>query len=238
MAISKSQARKIGSTIRRFHEGTCDQETYIGAIDGLKEFRAQFSEPLDRTLVVLQEIGRDFPSPIESTKRLKREVTIVDKIANRETGLDLSRMQDIGGCRVVVPTLDDLYEFADRVETQWDGRGVGRIHDYVKTPRDSGYRAIHIVIEESGLPIEIQLRSKSMHSWAELSESLSALARLNFKQDGDHIVQQYLKKLSDVLSAQDAGLDPEKGSLAKVRELAPEVIAFLNSVKQQEEDAP
>jgi ppGpp synthetase/RelA/SpoT-type nucleotidyltranferase len=36
-----------------------------------------------------------------------------------------------------------------------------------------GYRAVHVVVRESGLPVEVQVRTELQHSWTELSESLA-----------------------------------------------------------------
>lgn len=51
----------------------------------------------------------------EVSQCLKRMVTIVDKLCARGKGMDLSRMRDIGGCRVVLATdsIDDLNRLAE-----------------------------------------------------------------------------------------------------------------------------
>ncbi|WP_408608495.1 RelA/SpoT domain-containing protein [Actinomyces slackii] len=79
----------------------------------------------------------------EVSQRLKRMPTIVEKIALRESRLDLSRMQDIGGCRVVLPTegADPVYRVDSIVNDHW-GEAVKKRSDYVTNPRRSGYRAI------------------------------------------------------------------------------------------------
>lgn len=50
-------------------------------------------------------------------------------------------------------------------------------------PKDSGYRAIHVVVEQGGCLVGIQMRTRRMHSWAELVESLSAVLEESCEQD-------------------------------------------------------
>ena len=98
------------------------------------------------------------------TQRLKRMVTILEKICERETGLDLSRMRDIGGCRVVVSSHDpsDLYRLVNHARITWKD-SLEKVIDYVEEPRQSGYRAIHLIVNRKGRPIEVQLRTDTMH---------------------------------------------------------------------------
>lgn len=62
----------------------------------------------------LRHRARSLGIDAEVTQRLKRSQTILDKL-RREPTLDLSRMQDVGGCRAVVETKDDLRRLEARI---------------------------------------------------------------------------------------------------------------------------
>ena len=203
--VSKSAVRRAGSTLRRFaREEATDAEAdeALGVIDA---YRRSFSDPLN-AVAALGGILRESGIQGEVSQRLKRMLTIAQKIVVRESGLDLSRMQDIGGCRVVLDSDDvaDLRRFEGLVCDYW-GDGCKRSSNYVDRPRESGYRAIHIVVVQDGRMIEIQLRTQRMHLWAELVESLSGVLGTNYKQDGDSLVQDYARQLSLVMQAVERG---------------------------------
>ncbi len=97
--------------------------------------------------------------------------------------MNLSRMRDIGGCRIVTKTQSNVYAIADYIKTQTSMQVVEE-RDYIKEPRQSGYRALHLVVERDRMPIEVQIRSEPMHEWAQNVEHFSGLLGANFKQDG------------------------------------------------------
>ena len=203
--VSKSAVRRAGSTLRRFaREEATDAEAdeALGVIDA---YRRSFSDPLN-AVAALGGILRESGIQGEVSQRLKRMLTIAQKIVVRESGLDLSRMQDIGGCRVVLDSDDvaDLRRFEGLVCDYW-GDGCKRSSNYVDRPRESGYRAIHIVVVQDGRMIEIQLRTQRMHLWAELVENLSGLLGTNYKQDGDSLVQDFARQLSLAMHAEERG---------------------------------
>lgn len=98
----------------------------------------------------------------------------------------------------------DLRRLEGLVRDYW-GDGCKRSSNYVDRPRNSGYRAIHIVVVQDGRMIEIQLRTQRMHLWAELVESLSGVLGTNYKQDGDSLVQDYARHLSLAMQAIERG---------------------------------
>ncbi len=155
--------------------------------------------------------------------------TIVEKLTSRESQLDLSRMQDIGGCRVVTES-NDISE-ARRVEAWIDavwGARVLRRSDYLAHPRQSGYRALHVIVERDGRPIEIQIRTKRMHTWASNVEAFSDVLGTNFKQDGTSDVQILMRLMADMDIALDAGVTPPTELLANINRHAARLQAHLS----------
>lgn len=234
--VSKSAVRRAGSTLRRFaREEATDAEAdeALGVIDAN---RRSFSDPLN-AVAALGGILRESGIQGEVSQRLKRMLTIAQKIVVRESGLDLSRMQDIGGCRVVLDSDDvaDLRRFEGLVCDYW-GDGCKRSSNYVDQPRESGYRAIHIVVVQDGRMIEIQLRTQRMHLWAELVESLSGVLGTNYKQDGDSLVQDYARQLSLVMQAIEHGEVVGEDDQLKFDDLTKKLQIQLAMLARIEED--
>ena len=128
-------------------------------------------------------------------QRLKRLSSISIKLKDNPH-MDLSQMQDIGGCRCVLPTVDhvdalvDLYKVANRKYRDSPDRPVlVEEYDYLENPKPDGYRSSHLVYkyqskselkqEFRGQRIEIQIRSKLQHAWAtavEISQAFTGQA--------------------------------------------------------------
>lgn len=185
-------------------------------------------EPMEIAYGNLSHLARQARIEAELTYRLKRATTIFEKL-KRESGLELDRMHDFGGCRAVVTGRDALSELRDAVE---DAFIVKRTYDYVENPRSSGYRAIHVIVSVNSKLIEIQLRTRPMHKWAETAEAFSARLGQNFKQDGEHKVQQLLWALAEQSNSNELGNAIDPGISARISGLIPEVLRLLDASDQ------
>jgi ppGpp synthetase/RelA/SpoT-type nucleotidyltranferase len=77
-------------------------------------------------------------------------------------------MQDIAGCRVVVPDIPAQDRVIARLDQMFDATVIDR-----RVKPSNGYRAVHVVVREVGLPVEVQVRTDLQHVWAESSEKLA-----------------------------------------------------------------
>ena len=195
--------------IRAFQRGEAGLDAMDAALTIIEGHRARHALPLVKVNNGVRRFCRSLGIDGEVTQRLKKVPTITDKLI-RESGLDLSRMQDIGGCRVVVGDVQQLRLLEARIRKTW-GERIKRSSDYVAQPRESGYRAVHVIVEWDRCLIEIQLRTPPMHAWAQLVERLSGLTGTNHKQDGKSVLQRYLAVVSRV-DAYAEGLAPEPSS--------------------------
>lgn len=198
---SKNSVRRAGSAIRRYARGEGTTEGLESAIDVMVAYRSGFSDPLVKVNNALRSFCAAIGVKGDVTQRLKKSNTILSKLS-RESGLDLSRMQDIGGCRVVFESVDDLRRVEKLIKRTW-GTELHHEKDYINEPRESGYRGVHLIVIRDGKLIEIQLRTLVMHEWAELVEAFSAVTRDNLKQDGSHVIQEYMKLLSKLQATND-----------------------------------
>ena len=117
-------------------------------------------------------------------------------------------MQDIGGCRAVLDTQDQVQRVVERfcANSLRRNQQPDKIKDYVASPRASGYRAIHIYTRYHGRRVEVQLRTREQDSWAKIVEDLTSKAGIDFKNgDGPEEVHKLLRRLSAALSTRQPG---------------------------------
>lgn len=207
--------RKAGEVMRNYVRGDdlVDQSAYLEALLVIQRHRAAHQAPLSTANTALRKMCRRLNIDAQVTQRLKRMETIREKLAERETRLSLDRMQDIAGCRVVVPTTDEVYTLRDRILRY---HAEARVTDYIDRPRESGYRAVHVIAEYGQAPrkkVEIQLRTTHMHAWADTVERLSGALGFNYKQDGVHPLQRWARLLADIMFLTEMG-DPVPETLS------------------------
>lgn len=103
------------------------------------------------------------------TGRTKTTLTLRDKL-RRTPEVKLPYIRDIAGIRVVGQlSLRQQTELATLIGSLFDGKPQSRIVDRRAEPV-SGYRAVHVVVYEAGLPVEVQVRTELQAMWAEIYE--------------------------------------------------------------------
>ena len=145
----------------------------------VNNWRAAHSLPLTRVRTELQERVGDGALVAQ---RLKRLPSAAAKL-RRMPSMNLARMQDMGGCRAVLPTATDVRRVADDYAARPSIHPVTHVNDYIAHPKASGYRGIHQVhrfhpTDETeaayeGMRIEVQLRSRLQHVWATTVETVA-----------------------------------------------------------------
>ncbi len=130
-------------------------------------------------------------NPIESIKtRLKSPESIVRKMNRKKIPLDIRALEenicDIAGVRVICSFPDDIYFLADCLLKQDDITLIEK-KDYIRSPKESGYRSLHLIVEvpiflkneKRLMKVEVQLRTIAMDFWASLEH------KLRYKKDID-----------------------------------------------------
>ena len=123
-------------------------------------------------------------NPIETIKtRLKSPEGIVKKIKRKDLPFSLQSIEeninDIAGIRVICSFPEDIYLLAECLLKQ-DDITLIEVKDYIKNPKESGYRSLHLIIEvpifleneKKNMKVEVQLRTIAMDFWASLEHKL------------------------------------------------------------------
>lgn len=237
-APSSKQVKKAGSKVRKFYRGdpSVDLEGFDQALRIIEAHRARFSDPLTRVNNRLRKRLASAGSNARVTQRLKKIPTILDKL-RREPRLDLSRMRDIGGCRIVLDDLEELDRVHVAIVSNWRG-GTEESADYVRSPRESGYRAVHCFVRDDStrLAIEVQLRTTLMHAWAEDIENVSARIGVNYKQDGGSEYQEYMKNLSKLHQAVETVMPVPEGLADTLRSQRARIVHLVQRAERSGRD--
>ena len=150
-------------------------------------------------------------NPIEVIKsRLKKPQSIYQKLIRK--GLPVStesmfeNLNDVAGIRVVCTFVDDIYEIA-RMLARQDDITVVEVKDYIKNPKENGYRSYHMIVEvpvffskrKMNMKVEVQLRTIAMDFWASLEHTMK------YKKDiqNSEMISDELKHCADLIAETD-----------------------------------
>lgn len=185
------------------------------ARETVEAYRSAHAVPLHAAYMGLRSCLITEGLDLDVSRRLKRLPTIEDKL-RRLPLMDLSSMQDIGGCRAVLNTHEEVQQLLARFVANSLKRNKmpDKIKDYVAQPQNSGYRAVHIYTRYHGRRIEVQLRTREQDSWAKIVESLSNNTGIDFKSgDGPDEVHDLLRSLSELGSQRAPGQPPSEAMM-------------------------
>ncbi|MGE4449497.1 MAG: RelA/SpoT domain-containing protein [Azospira sp.] len=152
------------------------------ALDVLANWRSAHAFPLNTITMDLRQKAKRVQPAALVVQRLKRTRSILAKLS-KESSMRLTQMQDIGGCRAVVQTIDEVYELRDAYKRSKSLHEFVGEDDYIIIPKISGYRSLHLVYkfqsrshpEYNKFLFEIQLRTRTQHSWATAVETVGAV---------------------------------------------------------------
>lgn len=158
------------------------KEEHEHAKNVLDNWRACHVAPLNSFQTSLRRKLSRVDSDALVSQRLKRMPSILAKL-ERNPGMQLARMQDIGGIRSVVNDMSNVrkiqseYKRGTRVFSVVKG---GK--DYINYPKDSGYRSVHMIFKcKNGFSIELQIRTIIQHAWATAVETMGTFLNHSLK---------------------------------------------------------
>lgn len=202
---SRSQITKAGKTLRK---SNVSDEEFANAIKVIDNWRASHAFPLHVIYMHLRRM-RGSRTDIIIAERLKRLDSIMNKL-KREPTMNLWGMQDLGGCRFIVPTIESVYEFAEKFEKSRKRHIRNNIYDYIQSPKESGYRSLHVVYEyksdksnvyNKNMLIEIQFRTHLQHLWATTVETMGFFTKEAIKSgQGPESVKRFFLLISALFS--------------------------------------
>jgi putative GTP pyrophosphokinase len=122
--------------------------------------------------------------------RIKSPKSIIEKIKRNDLELSAqtvwNEISDVAGVRVICPYINDIYAVSEMLIMQDDIILLNE-KDYIKNPKESGYRSLHLIIEtpvflsdkKYYVKVEIQIRTIAMDFWASLEHQLRYKAQVD-----------------------------------------------------------
>ncbi|MGY1751859.1 RelA/SpoT domain-containing protein [Blastococcus sp. SYSU D01042] len=195
-----------------------DRELALAVINN---WRSSHGFPLNTMQVSLRTRARQHDPDALVAQRIKRLPSIRSKI-ERFPNMSLSRMQDIGGCRAVLQSVDEVQALFQQYQKGNGRHTLLRCDDYLfQQPKDSGYRGIHLVYSYrsdrkatyNGLRIELQLRSRLQHAWATAVETVGTFTQqaLKSSQGADDWLRFFALMSSELAFREGTPLVPGTG---------------------------
>lgn len=107
----------------------------------LENWRTCHAYPLNAFQVNLRSRAKRVEQDALVAQRLKRFASVMNKLA-REPQMKLSQMQDLGGCRAIMSTVqavDDLVGLYRGLDPQlFESEGSLKLYDYIRHPKADG----------------------------------------------------------------------------------------------------
>ncbi len=131
----------------------------------LDEIKLDRKDIFEEQSYELSEILNDHEINAEIYGREKTPFSIWRKVQKKRVSLE--QITDIIGFRIILDTIDDCYKTLGIFHKKWNCI-PGKFKDYISSPKINGYKSIHTsVIGSNKKPIEIQIRTKEMHDFAQ-----------------------------------------------------------------------
>lgn len=184
-------------------------------LDGYLQMQHVYSAAIQEVKTKLQILDEEFQSrydhnPIHHMEsRLKSPRSVVEKLRrrNEEVSSDSARrnLTDIAGIRVVCCYIEDVYRIAELLLHQDDVTLI-RKSDYIKNPKENGYRSLHLVIQipvylasrTERVPVEVQLRTEGMDFWASLEHQMRYKSSRPVSADLQRQLRECAEQLAEI----------------------------------------
>lgn len=173
-------------------------------------------------------------NPIEHIKtRVKTPESIMKKLKRYGYEVTIENMvkyiNDIAGVRLICSFTSDIYRLAAMIGNQSDLK-VLAIKDYIKNPKESGYKSYHMIVSVPiflsdsvvDTKVEIQIRTIAMDFWASLEHKIY----YKFEGNAPEYISKDLRECADMIATLDE----------KMLSLNDAILACLKEQEEKEEE--
>lgn len=187
--VSRTQVKRAGNVLAKHipEPKTEAEKNELGRWFRIAhDWRRAHIVPMNVIRAELNRKVKRLNNELPPVARLKRMGSIRRKLPGRS----LHQLQDIGGCRAIFWSMDDLLSVLSAYRNGDTRHEWHDDDDYISNPKPDGYRSHHVVLKfqgtettraYDGLRIEVQLRSKLQHAWATAVEAVGAYRNEHLK---------------------------------------------------------
>ena len=157
-----------------------EPQAYRRIAKSLSDNRAQRENCINDFIALLQKTLADENIQAEIYGRPKHILSIWKKMQRKQLGIE--ELYDLLAVRVIVDNLTNCYAVLGVVHSHWQTIPK-EFDDYIANPKENGYQSLHtVIIDAGGNRIEVQIRTREMHDFAELGVA----AHWSYKEGGKH----------------------------------------------------
>jgi putative GTP pyrophosphokinase len=231
--FTRTQVTKAGRVLIDSHASTAQKAEAMAV---LSHWRSCHAYPINTFQATLRSRLKKISSTALVAQRLKRTPSILKKL-QLNSGMQMARMQDIGGLRAVVDSLTQVRKLEALYTNDDLTHELIGTDDYIAIPKPSGYRSLHLIYKYKntlnpiydGLCIELQIRTKLQHAWATAVETIGTFLDQALKSsEGSKDWLDYFKLVGAAFS------QLEKSPVAAAYESIPSTEIYKAVVKQTE----
>jgi GTP pyrophosphokinase len=180
-----------------------EPDTYKQIAKHLREKREEREQFIADVVDKIKQIASKENISAEIYGRPKHIYSIWRKMTEKRRGFD--ELFDVRAVRLVVDSIAECYVMLGLVHGQW--RHIEKeFDDYIANPKENGYQSLHTAVYgPHGKPLEIQIRTRQMHEFAEHGVA----AHWRYKEAAGNNMQagiESLRKLLDTAQANDEDL--------------------------------
>lgn len=137
------------------------------------------------------------------TSRIKSPESVMHKVGN-----DYTLLHDIIGVRIICSFVDEIYTIFQWMKTQFE---IIEVRDYLKHPKPSGYRSLHVIVKYNACLVEIQVRTIALDFWANLEH------QIHYKKEivQETLIRKELKRCADEIASLDLSFQTIKDRIEK-----------------------
>ena len=179
--MSKGEIRRLGEKIRE--KLLSKKPLSEDELCKIQNFRVSYENALKVAHQEINSVLQKIDKNAVMVYRIKRIESINSKLL-RQPKMDLSRMEDIAGLRCIVKNEETVYKLKNALE-DISSLKISLLHDYIKEPKENGYKSLHLKVNVDSKVLELQIRTDSQHDWATLVEITDEVFDTRLKEKND-----------------------------------------------------
>ncbi len=188
-------------------------DNYGNELESISQLLKIRLDQLASAYTLENELPREAVDVNSRVKSLASFLTKLEKINWPMFGYPTEVVMDLIGARVICWFVDDCYGILDYIQATTQFRIQPRsLEDYIRDPKRSGYRAIHLLADvsydrvktcrkqrtvvEDRMICEIQIRTKLQDAWAEFTHDVHCKIPSEFQADYETAIAEIARRLA------------------------------------------
>lgn len=177
-----------------------EPENYKRIAQALADKRHQREHSINEFIAELRALLDEEGIQAKVYGRPKHIYSICNKLRRKNVAID--ELYDLLAVRVIVDNLTTCYSVLGLAHSRWQYIPK-EFDDYIANPKENGYQSLHtVIVDKKGQRIEIQIRTRSMHEFAELGVA----AHWRYKEGSKHNIatEKNIASLRQLLEYKDS----------------------------------